>query len=111
VIDGASENQCKALMKWVMMIQLSIYCSCCRILRCVALRMQASERASERASIRRRWRCQFGVPNPVPAVAKRIRTLDFLRPGFWHFWFFGGWAGESWPIMSSPQALFWFFHF
>jgi hypothetical protein len=72
--------------------------------------MKASERA-RRASIRRQWRCQFGVPNPVPAVAERIRTLDPPQSGILAFLFFGGWAGESWPIISSPQAFFWFFHF
>jgi hypothetical protein len=83
-----------------MMTQLSIYCSRCRILRCACKR---GERA-RRASIRRQWRCQFGVPNPVPAVAEeRIRTLDLLRLGFWHFCFLEGGLGslgQSFPLLK-----------
>ncbi len=85
-----------------MMIQLSIYCSYCRILRCVAF-CCACERARQ-ASIRRQWLCQFGVPNPVRAVAERIRTLDLLRLGFLHFVFWrvgwGGGLGQSFPLLK-----------
>jgi hypothetical protein len=79
-----------------MMIQLSIYCSCCRILRCVALRMQASEHSAAVAvpirCIESSSCCCWEDSNPGPPPSG-IFSFCVLEGGL-------GGLGQSFPLLK-----------